>query len=212
MRPLPRVHAVTDARVLALEDFGVRAAAIASAGPGVALHARDRTAGGRRLAAAAHRLVTLARPPEAAVLVNGHPEIARAVEAQGVQLGGGDLSPRDARAVLGPGWIGVSVHDEAEAEAGVEAGADFLLAGSIFESPSHPGGSPAGPGLVSRCARLGVPVIAIGGITARRVPELRDAGAWGLAAISALWDAADPAAAVLEMLEAWNVERGTVNV
>ena len=48
MRPLPRVHAITDARVLALDDLGVRAAAIAAAGSGVALHARDHSAGGAR--------------------------------------------------------------------------------------------------------------------------------------------------------------------
>ena len=52
-------------------------------------------------------------------------------------------------------------------------------------------------------AALGVPVIAIGGVTAARIGELRDAGAWGVAAIGALWRAADPAAAALAMLEPW---------
>jgi thiamine monophosphate synthase len=70
VRPLPRLHAVTDAAVLALDDLGVRAAAIAAAGPAVALHARDRTAGGAALAAATRRFLALARPPEAAVFVN----------------------------------------------------------------------------------------------------------------------------------------------
>ena len=205
MRPLPRLHAVTDARVLAMDDLGIRAAAIASVGPGVALHARDRRASDSRLSAAALRLVALAGPPEAAVLVNGHPEIARAVEAQGVQLGCDDLTPADARRVLAHGWIGVSVHREEEAEAAAAGGADFLMAGAIFPSPSHPGVAPVGPLFVSRCARLGLPVIAIGGITPARAREVRDAGGYGVAAISALWTAADPAAVALEILEAWNV-------
>lgn len=205
MRPLPRLHAVTDARVLALEDLGMRAAAIASAGPSVALHARDRTASDARLCAAALRLVALARPPEAAVLVSGHPEIARATAAQGVQLGRDDLTPADARRVLGPGWIGVSVHSDEEAEAAAADGADFLVAGTIYPSPSHPTVVPVGPAFISRCARLGLPVVAIGGITVERTREIRDAGGYGVAAISALWAAADPAREALAMLEAWNV-------
>src|SRR6185503_2895273 len=86
VRPLPRLHAVTDADVLALPDLGVRAAAIAAAGPAVALHARERGAGGAALAQAAARLRALARPAEAAVLVNGRPDIAAAIAAHGVQL------------------------------------------------------------------------------------------------------------------------------
>ncbi|MBA2459550.1 MAG: hypothetical protein H0V43_11450, partial [Gemmatimonadales bacterium] len=59
MRPLPRLHAFTDARVLALDDLGIRAAAIAAAGAAVALHARDRSATGAALARAACRLGAL---------------------------------------------------------------------------------------------------------------------------------------------------------
>ncbi|MGE0351648.1 MAG: thiamine phosphate synthase [Gemmatimonadales bacterium] len=201
MRPLPRLHAVTDARILDLPDFGVRAAAIAAAGPAVALHARDRGAPGARLAEAARRILSLARPPEAAVLVNGHPELARALGAQGVQLGRGDLSPADARTVMGSGWIGCSVHSEVEAEEAALAGADFLLAGTIFQTASHPDVKPAGPELVRSCSRTGVPVIAIGGITAANIGQVLQAGAWGVATISAAWLARDPAEAVVEMLE-----------
>ena len=97
MRPLPRLHAVTDAAVIAADDFPIRAAAIAAAGPAVALHARDRTAGGAALARVAQRLLALARPPEAAVVVNGRADVAGALGAQGVQLGGADLRPPEAR-------------------------------------------------------------------------------------------------------------------
>lgn len=203
MRPLPRLHAITDAEVLAVPDFGVRAAAIAAAGPSVALHARDRTAGGAVLARAAERLRALARPPEAAVFVNARPDVAAAVGAQGVQLAGDDLSPADARRVLGAGWIGCSVHSEEQARAAVAEGADFLLVGNVYQTPSHPGRTAAGLDLVRAAARLGRPVIAIGGIDAARVAEVRDAGAYGVAAIRALWGAADPAAAALALLAPW---------
>jgi thiamine-phosphate diphosphorylase len=203
MRPLPRVHAFTDGAILDAANFGVLAAAIAAAGPAVALHARDRDARGARLAAAALRMLALARPPEAAVFVNGRPDIAAAIGAHGVQLGANDLAPADARRLLSPGWIGRSVHSPSEAKAAVEEGADFLVVGSVYETASHPGKSPGGLQLVRDTAALGKPVIAIGGVTAERVAELRAAGAYGVAAIRALWHAADPAAATMALLSPW---------
>lgn len=207
MRPLPRVHAVTDAAVLALPDLGVRAAAIAAAGPAVALHARDPDASGARLSQVATRLLALARPPEAAVLVNGHPEIARALGAHGAQLRTTDLPPSAARRVMPQGWIGSSVHSVKEAETAADEGADFLLVGTIFPTGSHPARPVAGVQLIRDCARIGLPVIAIGGITAERAPEVRDAGGYGVAAISALWLTPDPAAAALALLAPWVEDR-----
>ena len=203
MRPLPRLHAVTDAATLALPDFGVRAAAIAAAGSAVALHARDRAAGAPALASAAARMVALASPPEASVIVSARADIAAAVGAHGVQLAAADLAPVDARRLLPRGWIGRSVHSAKEAEAAVAEGADFLMAGSVYQTASHPGRAAAGLDLIRGAAALGVPVIAIGGVTVERGRELRDAGAWGVAAITALWSAADPAAAALALLEPW---------
>lgn len=201
MRPLPRVHAVTDRAVLALEDLGIRAAAIAAAGPVAALHVRDHDAGGAALTAATKRFLALARPPEAAVIVNGHPDIAAALGAQGAQLGATDLTAADARRVMPRGWLGASVHSVEEAERAGEV--DYFMAGTVYETASHPGRPGGGPALVEAVARLGRPVIAIGGVTADRLPELRDAGAWGAAAIRALWYAPDPAAAALSFAEPW---------
>jgi thiamine-phosphate diphosphorylase len=203
VRPLPRVHAFTDADLLALPDFGIRAAAIAAAGPAVALHARARGAFGALLSAGALRMMTLARPPEAAVFVNGRPDIAAAVGAQGVQLSRGDLAPADARRILPRGWIGQSVHTPEEAAMAVSEGADFLVVGNIYETRSHPGRPAAGLTLVTQTAGLGRPVIAIGGITPERAAEVKAAGAYGVAAIRGLWMAADPAAATLAMLLPW---------
>lgn len=203
MRPLPRLHAVTDDAVLADADVGIKAAAIAAAGASVALHVRGRNSSAAFLTKSAQRFVTLARPAEAAVLVNARPDIARAVGAQGVQLGAGDLSVADARTVLGKGWIGVSVHGVEEARAAVEAGADFLLAGAVFETASHPGQAPLGVEALRAIVALGPPVIAIGGVTPERVQELREAGVWGVAAIRALWHASNPHAAATAMLAGW---------
>lgn len=200
---MPRVHAFTDSALLAAPELGIRAAAIAAGGPAVALHARARDATGAVLAAGALRLTALARPPEAAVFVSGRPDIAAAVGANGVQLAQNDLTPADARRVLRHGWIGRSVHSPEEAEVAVAEGADFLVVGSIYETASHPGQPAAGLRLVREAARLSRPVIAIGGITPERAVEVKDAGAYGVAAIRALWLAPDPAAATLAMLAPW---------
>jgi len=198
-RPLPRLHAITDAAVLALDDLGVRAAAIAAAGPAVALHARDHAATAQALASVAARLAALARPPEAAVFVNGRPDIAAAIGAHGVQLGALDLTPADARRVFPRGWIGRSVHSAEEARDAAAEGADYLVVGPIYQTPAHPGRS-AGVLLVEACAGLALPVIAIGGVVPERVAELVAAGAYGVAAIRALWYAPDPAKAAVEFL------------
>jgi thiamine-phosphate diphosphorylase len=169
----------------------------------VALHARDHAAGGAALARAATRLLALARPPEASVFVNGRPDIAAALRAHGVQLAGSDLTPADARRVFPAGWIGRSVHDPEEAAQAVEEGADFLLVGNIYSTASHPDRPAAGLNLVRAAVALGRPVIAIGGIDAARAGEVRAAGAYGVAAITAVWRASDPAAAALALLAPW---------
>jgi len=206
MRPLPRLHAFTDGAVLELEDFPIRAAAIAAAGPGVALHARDRTATAAHLTRVTQRLLALARPPEASVFVSARGDIAAAAQAQGVQLGQQDLPPFEVRRAFEAdwqGWIGVSVHSVAEAARAKDEGADFLVAGSICETTSHPGRPAAGLELVTRLAGQGLPIIAIGGMTPERAEEVQRAGAYGVAAISALWYAADPAAQALRLLAPW---------
>ena len=178
VRPLPRLHAITDAAVLAAPDFGVRAAAIAAAGPAVALHARDRAAGGAALARAAARLLALARPPEAAVFVNGRPDVAAALGAQGVQLAAGDLAPADARRMLPAGWIGRSVHDRGRGRGGGGPRAPTTSwSATCTRRRAHPGRPAAGLGLVRAAAALGRPVIAIGGIDAARAGDVREAGA-----------------------------------
>jgi thiamine-phosphate diphosphorylase len=197
---------VTDAAVLDLPDFPARAAALAAAGPAVALHARDRGAGGARLAQITTRLLALARPPEAAVFVNARPDIAVALEAHGLQLGTADLPPNAVRESFTGwrGWIGASVHSAHEARAAAAAGADFLLVGQIYPTPSHSDRPALGLGLIAEASATGLPVIAIGGITAQRARAVRQAGGYGVAAISAAWLADDPAAAALDLLAPWS--------
>jgi len=206
MRPLPRLFAVTTDVICRAADFGVRAAALASLGPAIGLVVRAPGGTTAQLAAFAARVSALAQPPEAAVVVHGRPDLARAVHAQGVQLRRTDLAPADARRALPGGWIGVSVHSREAAESAIAEGADYLIAGNVYETATHPGRPARGlPWLRDLCS-LGVPVVAIGGVTPERAAEVRRAGAWGAAAITALWDAPDPAATAAALVGHWTAE------
>ena len=195
---------MTDRAVLSLADFGVRAAAIAAAGSGVALYARDPEATAAELAALAARLVALARPAEANVIVSRRADVAAAVHAQGVQLRREDLTPEDARRILPSGWIGRSVHSVAEAKAAQTEGADYVIVGPVYETASHPGRPALGLELVHEASATGIPVVAIGGIDPGRAGDVARAGAWGVASVSALWHAADPAREALALLAPWS--------
>jgi thiamine-phosphate diphosphorylase len=101
------------------------------------------------------------------------------------------------------GWIGVSVHSDQEAAAAIAEGADYLIAGNVFATSSHPDRPPRGLEWLRGICRLARPVVAIGGVTTERAALVRNAGAWGIAAISAFWAAEDPAAAALALLAPW---------
>jgi thiamine-phosphate diphosphorylase len=115
-----------------------------------------------------------------------------AARADAVQLGARSLPIRAARAMTDL-TIGYSAHSAAEAAGAERDGADFVFAGSIYATPSHPDITPAGLGLLeATVAACGIPVVAIGGMTHERVAGVLKTGAHGVALISAVWHAADP--------------------
>jgi thiamine biosynthesis protein ThiS len=126
-----------------------------------------------------------------ALLVNGGPQAALATGC-GLHLREQDMTPTAARAVLGPTVpIGRSVHSPQGAIAAT--GADYVLAGHVYPSPSKPGLPPLGPaGIAQIVAVAPCPVIAIGGITPERVTEIIQTGAHGVAVIGAILEAEDP--------------------
>ena len=135
----------------------------------------------------------------ALLIVNGNGDVAREVAADGLHL------PADAPFARPDGvtLVGRSVHSvEAAVQAGRE-GADYVIAGPIYETLSHRGVAAAGVRLVSAVvAAVSIPVVAIGGITAARVPDVLSAGAGGVAVISAILGAKSPAAAACALREA----------
>ncbi len=200
---IPRVHAITDASVLAQPDFLEVAMRVASAG-NVAIHLRDRTAPAARLARLAEAVVPALQERGAKLFINARPDIARAAGADGVQLGERDLGVADARVVFPSGLIGRSVHDEAGARIATADEADFLMLGPIWGTATHPGSAGLGLEVVRSIARpqtLDPRLLLIGGVTLDRARQAKAAGAHGIAAIRAIWNAPDPARAVKEFLE-----------
>ena len=200
---LPRLHAITDERIARRPDLDTVAQLLAAGGGAhLAFHAR-----GRGLSGLDHYelAVRLSACPPARLFVNDRLDVALAVGAAGVQLGQGSLPPADARRLNAGWWIGKSVHDLREAEAAHAGGADYLLVGPVFPTATHPDRAPVGSARLKEIVGLGLPVVAIGGVTPERIPELMaEAAIHGVAAIRALWHAADPADAARRMLQELN--------
>ena len=112
------------------------------------------------------------------------------------------------RRLIGPEYlIGRSVHDVNGAGLARSQGADFLVAGTMFATRSHPGASPAGPGLVERMARQmpvesRLPIIGIGGITPENLGAVIKAGASGVAVITNILASEQPRRAAEELKQA----------
>ncbi|MFL5385352.1 MAG: thiamine phosphate synthase [Longimicrobiaceae bacterium] len=201
---IPLLHAVTDDAVVARAGFAERAEEVLAAGGSrLALHLRAHAASGRALHGLAARLAARAGETGSLLLVNDRVDVALAAGAHGVQLGRRSLSVADARRLGGGMLLGASVHAVEEGGEAAEAGADFLVAGAVYPTATHPGRAGAGLRLIESVAALGLPVIAIGGVTPERAGELRRAGAMGMAAIRGVWDAPSPADAVQRYIDAW---------
>ncbi len=197
----PRLVLVTDRRATGGRDLADVVAAALDAGlPAVQL--RDRDLPGRVLFEVAERLRALTAARGALFFVNDRVDVAVAVGADGVHLGGGSM-PVDAVRPLSPseGRVGVSTHDAAACAATT---ADFAFFGPVWATPSKAAfGEPQGTARLRAAVDAArVPVLAIGGVTAARVSEARQAGAAGVAVIRAVLAAEDPAAATRALLRA----------
>lgn len=155
-----------------------------------------------QLYALALQLRPLCQRYGASFIVNDRLDVGLAVDADGLQLGKRSLPLHIARQVVGKRYLlGASVHSLEEAQAAVADGADFLLAGTIFASPSHPGEPTSGPGLL-HAVKQAFPscfVLAVGGITAATAKQAMEAGADGVAVISAILKVKDVQKAVEEL-------------
>lgn len=208
---LPRLHLVTDGAVLTAPGFEDTARAVLGAGgPRVALHVRGHDLPASVLYRIAERVATLVAESGSWLLVNDRLDVALAIQARfphltiGAQLGRRSIPVAVARLLLGRTTpVGYSAHDAGEAAAAAESGADFVAFGHVYPTATHPGLPGVGPEAIRHVAAgLRTPVLAIGGVSPSRVPELLAAGAYGVAVIRGVWGDDEPAEAVTRFLAA----------
>lgn len=176
-----------------------------SAGAGLpAAQLRERDLSVRELLALIGEIRS-SRHPLPKLLVNDRVDVALAADLDGVHLRSDSLPVGVARRLLGNGkLLGVSTHAVDDVRRAADDGADFVLFGPIYDTPSKRAyGAPQGLRMLESVARaVRIPVFAIGGITVERVADVRRAGAFGVAVMSAVLSAPDCAAETQRLLRA----------
>lgn len=166
-----------------------------------AIQLREKDLEGGELCRLASEIRTLTERYQAQLLINDRIDVALAVDADGVQLGQNSFSVTIARQLLGTKkLIGVSTHSPAEIIAA--AGADFIVFGPVYFTPSKAAyGEPQGVARLQHAVQQSpVPLIAIGGIKREHIAAVIETGAQGIGVITAISAAADPAQAARELL------------
>lgn len=191
MSTLRSLYAITDSRLLAGRLLTAVEAALQ--GGATVIQYRDKSDDAAKRRHEAENLLQLCRRYRTPLLINDDVALAAAIGADGVHLGRSDGSLVAARAQLGPGAIiGATCHDSlALAEEARRNGASYLAFGAVHASPTKPGAATIPLNVLAEAHRFGLPVVAIGGISADNAAPVIAAGADCVAVISDLWTAPD---------------------
>ena len=206
MKMLPRFYPILDTGALEMRGLGlVETAAAMLEGGARVLQIRHKGLWSPAIYEAAREVASLCRQAGAIPIVNDRADIARLLGA-GLHVGQDDLSPTDARALLGEGCvIGYSTHNRAQLREAAAEPVDYLALGPIFGTSSKPNPDAlVGIDELRRCRTLvGKPLVAIGGITRANARAIFDAGADAVAVIADLLPANAAAADVRHRIEEW---------
>ncbi len=200
--PIGRLHVITDTRG-GRDPIPVVRAALGAGAPVIQVRAKQLD--DAALYELACRVVDLCAAARAACVINDRADVAVAVGAGGVHVGAGDLPVPAVRRVLGSsGVVGATARDPETARAHEAAGASYLGVGPAYATAAKDGlPAPLGPeGVAAVADAVRIPVVAVAGVTAARVGELVDAGAYGVAVVGAISEATSPAEATEAFLRA----------
>jgi len=201
---LGRLHVIIDVRPRPNGDpLALARLALEGGAPVIQLRTKDLSDRDRYELAA--RMTDLCASFAAACIVNDRPDIAALVGAAGAHVGAHDLPVAAARQLLGPeAVVGARARDAATAQRHQAEGATYLGVGPAYATTTKDGlPPPLGPrGVAAVAAAVTIPVIAIAGVTADRVPDLLAAGAHGVAVVGSVAHAADPRLATKELVSA----------
>ena len=168
-----------------------------------AIQLREKDLSGRELFLAAEKTRALCNRYRARLFINDRIDVALAVEADGVQLGKAAMPIEAARELLGPGkLLGASTHSLDEAKEAERGGADFILFGPVYFTPSKASyGAPQGLEALKKIVeKISLPVYAIGGIKPENIEDVRSIRVRGVALISAIMSANGPKPATQKIL------------
>jgi thiamine-phosphate pyrophosphorylase len=183
-----RLYPITDVRISGLSH--AEQVARFSAGGATLIQLREKYLSPREFYGEAEAALRVAHSRGARLIINDRVDIALALHADGVHLGRDDLSPSLARRLLGEGaLIGFSTHNVEQAHAAADMPVDYIAIGPIFSTATKADPDPVvGLDGLRRVREVigGIPLVAIGGITAQNAPKVISAGADAVAVISAL--------------------------
>jgi thiamine-phosphate pyrophosphorylase len=168
-----------------------------------AIQLREKDLGGKELFDLAEKTRELCIRYHARLLINDRIDVALGVDADGVQVGNASIPIDTARRLLGPRkLLGASTHSLAEAQQAEQNGADFILFGPVYFTPSKAVyGEPQGLAALKKIVeKIPSPVYAIGGIKPENINDVRATGIRGVALISAITNAENPKAATQRIL------------
>ena len=170
-----------------------------------AIQLRERDLSARELVTLAREVQAVTASRGAQLLINDRIDVALALEEVGVHLRSNSLPVSVARQMLGPQrLLGLSVHSVEEGLSAQSQGADYIVLGPIYETPTKQMyGPPLGIHTLEKaCELIRIPIFGIGGVTAARAREMRRAGAFGAAVITAILGAKDVESATRELIDA----------
>ena len=195
--PRPFLYPIVDVATLGARTVGSAVAALADGGATL-VQFRGKGLSDRRFLELAAEALAAARAGGAMLVVNDRPDVAVILGADGVHLGQDDLAPREVRPLLPPGaLLGISTHGAEQVRRAAAEPIDYVAVGPVFPTRTKAAPDPVvGLEMVRRARALtDRPLVAIGGITEENARSVADAGADGVAVVSALLSQPDLAAA-----------------
>lgn len=203
-KKLGRLHVLTDFHFQ--QRFShADLASLALEGGADTIQLREKRQDIRHILREADEVAEVCRERESTFLINDRVDVALATRADGVHLGQTDFPVHRARAILGEhAIIGTTATTVKQALDAVREGADYIGYGPVFQTSSkaNPTSVKGLDLLRSVCSQVDVPVVAIGGITAHRIASVFEAGAFGVAVMTAVTIARDPVAATALLRDA----------
>lgn len=197
------VYVITDRRAAGDRSI-IRVIEVAVAGGASVVQMREKEGTTRELMALGRALHEITREAQVPLIINDRLDVALALDAEGVHVGQDDMPAPIARRLLGPDRIlGVSAGTMEEARRAERDGATYLGVGDVYGTPSKAdAGTPIGiEGVREIAGAVSIPIVGIGGITTDNAAAVIEAGAAGVAVISAVVGASEPQIAARRLQE-----------